>query len=75
MITPTGKLNIQHMLPGERETIGGPAVGENIRYEVNRYESEFVVKVFDRLVLLDTESCSTADEVIEYIERSNHWSY
>ncbi|QDA30265.1 hypothetical protein [Paenibacillus polymyxa] len=69
MLTATGKANIEHMLPGEQVTVGGPAAGENVRYEVYRYESEFVVKVFDHLVLLDNESISTAAEVIKYIER------
>ncbi|MBD7970235.1 hypothetical protein [Paenibacillus gallinarum] len=69
MLTPTGKINIVHMLPGEQVTIGGYAVGEDIRFEVNRTDSKYTVKVFDRLVLLDTESFPTSHEVIEYIER------
>lgn len=68
MLTPIGKVNIVHMLPGEQVTVRGYAVGEDIRYEVNRTDSKYIVKVFDRLILLDNESFSNSDEVIKYIE-------
>lgn len=69
MLTSTGKINIQHMQPWDQVTIGGYAAGENIRFEVNRTDLEYTVKVFDRLILLDNESFTTSDEVIKYIER------
>ncbi|MDG0052414.1 hypothetical protein MMB75_01880 [Paenibacillus sp. P2(2022)] len=43
------KANLEGMLIGDQVTIGGPAVEENIRFEVLRNESGFEIKVFDRL--------------------------
>ncbi|KAF6574014.1 hypothetical protein [Paenibacillus sp. FSL H7-0703] len=63
------KANLEGMLIGDQVTIGGPAVEENIRFEVLRNESGFENKVFDRLVKkLDKEPFSTVDQVIKYIE-------
>jgi|GEM_PF-7068857 len=69
MLTPTAKANIEHMAEWDQVTVGGYAVGENIRFEVNRTDKIFTVKMFDRLVLLDEDSFLTAAEVIKYIDR------
>lgn len=50
MLTPTAKANIQHMGIWDQVTVGGYVIGENIRFEVNRTEAEFTVRMFDRLV-------------------------
>ncbi|WP_338709213.1 hypothetical protein [Paenibacillus amylolyticus] len=70
MLTPTAKANIQHMGVWDQVTVGGYVIGENIRFEVNGIDTEFTVKMFDRLVLLEEESFQTADKVIKYIHEN-----
>lgn len=70
MLTPTAKINIEQMPVGDQVTVGGYVIGENIRFEVSRTDTEFAVRMFDRLVLIDEDSFFTASEVIKYIQRN-----
>ncbi|MGM1047752.1 hypothetical protein SAMN05661091_2960 [Paenibacillus uliginis N3/975] len=69
LLTDLQKKTIEQMNTGDDTTLGGPAVGENIRYEIRRLtDHEYKVCIFDRMVRLDEDYFQTTSQVIAYIE-------